>query len=113
MSMLGFVTLAFVFAWLGTHLRPRPPAYWSKKPWNPFTDDFEAEVDVTAELQETLQQLMDMTTKRDAMGVGKDGKWATHKAFKVIKVTRIENGRLWTKYAQYRSLMQPLNVLLD
>eukprot|EP00929_Paragymnodinium_shiwhaense_P119511 TRINITY_DN91426_c0_g1_i1.p1 TRINITY_DN91426_c0_g1~~TRINITY_DN91426_c0_g1_i1.p1 ORF type:complete len:477 (+),score=121.18 TRINITY_DN91426_c0_g1_i1:112-1542(+) len=112
-TLLGLAVLAFVSAWLGANLHPRPPSYWLNKPWNPFTDDFEAEVDVTEQLKDTMQELLDMTTKREAMGVGRDGRWATHKGFRVIKVSRIENGHLWTRYAQYRTMMKPVEKVVE
>lgn len=73
------------------------------------------EVNVTMELHDAVQQLFDMTTRKDfkwephafsaccagmcrrsanpkptktaeeAMGIGRDGSWATHKSFRVLQ----------------------------
>merc|ERR1719329_1565832 len=32
------------------------------------------------------------------MGKGMDGAWVKHRKFRVVKVTRIENGKVWTAY---------------
>jgi len=40
------------------------------------------------------------------MGKGMDGSFVTHKGMKVLQVTRIENGRLWSAYKTLRSGMQ-------
>lgn len=87
---------------IGGKVKPRPPGYWTSRSWNPFHDDFRAEVDVTMELRDTVQQLFDMTTRKEAMGIGRDGSWATHKSFRVLQVTRVENGKLWTDYVRFR-----------
>lgn len=99
------VTVTIVGFWFGLRVKPRPPRYWKHRPWNIFRDDFDEEVDVTQELRESVQGLMDQTTIREAMGVGRDGSWATHKAFKVVKVTRIENGEMWSKYTTVKNHM--------
>eukprot|EP00927_Polykrikos_kofoidii_P052055 TRINITY_DN4581_c0_g1_i1.p1 TRINITY_DN4581_c0_g1~~TRINITY_DN4581_c0_g1_i1.p1 ORF type:complete len:503 (-),score=54.64 TRINITY_DN4581_c0_g1_i1:88-1596(-) len=85
---------------IGKRMKPRPPAYWSAKAccgFN-FNDRFKNEVDVTNTLRSTVQELMDLTTDSARMGKGMDGAWVKHKKFRVVKVTRIENGRLWTAY---------------
>lgn len=106
------VLLASICFILGLRVKPRPPRYWTHKPWSPFTDEFEGEVDVTKELGEAVQELFDRTTKKDAMGVGRDGKWATHKSFSVLKVTRVENGKMWSDYATQRRLINPVSKSL-
>jgi len=70
-------------------------------------------VDVTKELGDAVQRLLNITTLKDAMGVGKDGKWATHKGFKVIRVTRVENGKLWSAYARARNAIQPVKMTMQ
>ncbi|CAJ1460883.1 unnamed protein product [Effrenium voratum] len=50
---------------VGLKVKPRAPSYWSNRTWSPFHNDFEAEVDVTMELRDTVQQLFDMTTKKE------------------------------------------------
>eukprot|EP00930_Biecheleria_cincta_P059580 TRINITY_DN45288_c0_g1_i1.p1 TRINITY_DN45288_c0_g1~~TRINITY_DN45288_c0_g1_i1.p1 ORF type:complete len:403 (-),score=76.81 TRINITY_DN45288_c0_g1_i1:462-1670(-) len=110
LSML--VLLASICFILGLKVKPRPPSYWTHRPWSPFTDDFQGEVDVTEALGEAVQALFDMTTKKDAMGLGRDGKWATHKAFRVLKVTRVENGKMWTDYANLRKHIDPIGKTL-
>lgn len=98
---------------LGVYLKPRPPSYWSNRRMNFLTDQYDEEVDVTEELREPVQKLLDLTTKSSAMGVGRDGKWATHKAFKVVKVTRCENGPLWSEYARVRYQIPPTDDLMS
>jgi hypothetical protein len=36
------------------------------------------------------------------MGKGRDGSWMTHKGLKVLKVVRIEDGKLWSQYMNTR-----------
>ena len=48
---------------------------------------------------------MDMTTQH--LGEGMDGKWATHKGFRVERVLRIEHGKLWNRYASNRAQVRP------
>eukprot|EP00927_Polykrikos_kofoidii_P052056 TRINITY_DN4581_c0_g2_i1.p1 TRINITY_DN4581_c0_g2~~TRINITY_DN4581_c0_g2_i1.p1 ORF type:complete len:506 (-),score=52.50 TRINITY_DN4581_c0_g2_i1:72-1589(-) len=86
--------------WLGMRMKPRRPAYWSEKAccgFN-FKDNFFNEVDVTTDLLSPIQELMDLTTDSSRMGKGMDGAWVKHRKFRVVKVTRIENGRVWTAY---------------
>jgi len=87
---------------LGGRMKPRAPRYWKTWPANPWSDKYWAEVDVTDKLRVPVQRLFDWTTKPELMGRGKDGEWATHKGLRVLKVKRIESGRLWSKYARTR-----------
>jgi len=107
------VAFAWVFFAVGRAAKPRRPRYWKYPPYCILRDRFYEEVDVTNELREPIQRLLDMTTKKDAMGKGMDGKWATHKRLKVVHVSRIENGQQWTKYATLRNEMKPVQKSLD
>jgi len=98
---------AFVFGALfirgiykvGYYAKPLSPRYWRHRSyWNPFFDNFIEEVDVTDEWKDAIQELFDLTTDPRRMGKGMDGSFVKHKGFKVTKVTRIENGYLWTSY---------------
>jgi hypothetical protein len=104
---LVLFAIVMICAYLyGPKTKPSPPKYWITPSINRFNDNYRAEVDVTSELEEIMQQLLDSTTK--AIGVGRDGKWATHKGLKVTKVVRIENGHLWTKYANTLDSVRPV-----
>merc|ERR1719326_430724 len=80
-------------------MKHREPGYWKNRTW--FSQKFYEEVDVTAALGPAVQRLMDMTTSH--LGEGMDGKWATHKGFRVLRVLRIEHGVLWNRYASNRA----------
>lgn len=97
----------------GAKVKPRPPRYWKMRPKNPFHDSYAAEIDVTEELRDPIQRLLEFSTKRESMGMGRDGHWATHKGFRVRKVTRIENGKLWSQYARARIAVEPLEKKLQ
>jgi len=101
--VISLVMLGFV---VGRHLKPRPPKYWKSRQRHFFHDDYDNQVDVTESLGLAIQRLLNATTKPNSMGRGRDGSWATHKAFKVVKVTRIEHGKLWTRYKQFRTRMR-------
>jgi len=107
-SVAVLVTIALASFYLGSRVKARAPWYWTNRTYNPWSDDFEAEVDVTKELQDSVQRLLDVTTIKEFMGQGRDGAWATHRGLKVIKVTRIENGRLWSAYAKTKMGVAPL-----
>jgi len=100
-SIMAFV-LGALFCFgiykVGYYAKPKAPRYWTNSPWNPFFDSFLEEVDVTEELKDAVQELFDLTTDPKRMGKGMDGSFVKHKGFKVTKVTRIENGHLWTSY---------------
>jgi len=109
-SLLVLLVMAcgFVALFLGARIRPAPPYYWrSRHSWlmNPFSDSYCMEVDVTHKLREPVQRLLDLTTKPECMGVGRDGTWATHKGFRVVKVIRIENGAMWSRFARLKRSM--------
>jgi len=106
--LTSLVALTSCSVLMGTWVKPRPPRYWSSRPWSPFTDRYDVEVDVTREYGEAVQRLLDITTRRDFMGLGRDGRWATHKAFRVLKVTRIERGAEWSHYARLRNAILPV-----
>lgn len=109
-AILGTLTLASFY--LGSGVKPRAPLYWKFCSFNPWSDDFEAEVDVTKELLEPVQRLLDLTTVREYMGQGRDGAWATHRGLKVLKVTRIENGKLWSGYAKTKLAVAPVAKMM-
>mmetsp|Transcript_79368 Transcript_79368/g.179083 ORF Transcript_79368/g.179083 Transcript_79368/m.179083 type:complete len:275 (+) Transcript_79368:3-827(+) len=46
------------------------------------------------------------------MGVGRDGNWATHKRFRVLRITRIEHGTLWSRFARVRGCVPRIDKLL-
>lgn len=102
LCLATLVALGCVSFIVGGWVKPRAPRYWTRRTWNPFIDDYYAEVEVTSELRDIIQQLFDMTTQSENMGRGEDGKWASHKSFRVLQVHRIENGPLWTSYARLR-----------
>jgi len=99
-SMVALGCVSFI---VGGWVKPRAPRYWTRRTWNPFSDKYYAEVEVTEELRDIIQQLFDMTTQSENMGRGEDGKWISHKSFRVLRVHRIENGPLWTSYARLRN----------
>lgn len=100
-----FLVLCVTGCVVGVWRKPGKPSYWANRPWNIFYDAFNEELDVTTTYQDAIQELFDLTTLPQAMGVGRDGSWATHRRFKVLRVTRIENGKVWSKYAHIRSLI--------
>jgi len=109
-SFLALLVMILIFLalFLGARVRPAPPYYWrSRRNWllNPFSDSYCMEVDVTHKLREPVQRLLDLTTKPECMGVGRDGAWATHKGFRVVRVTRIENGSMWSRFARLKRSM--------
>lgn len=107
-SIAILVTLSLASFYLGSRVKPRAPSYWQHRTYNPWRDDFEAEVDVTQESLESVQRLLDVTTIKEFMGQGRDGAWATHRGLKVLRVTRIENGRLWSAYAKTKQGISPI-----
>lgn len=95
---------------LGRYVKPRPPKYWkNRRYYNVFQDSYHSEIDVTAEVGYAVQRLLDRTTDPRAMGKGRDGAWATHTGFKVVRVTRIESGKQWTRYKQIRRNVPQVN----
>lgn len=108
---LGFALALFLIVWtsvrIGRRLKPLPPRYWSVRAGfgiaRFFSDEYRNEVDVTAEMRDKIQKIMDSTTDPGRMGKGRDGVWAKHKSFEVTKVTRVENGKLWTRYQQCKN----------
>eukprot|EP00928_Gymnodinium_smaydae_P044800 TRINITY_DN29904_c0_g2_i1.p1 TRINITY_DN29904_c0_g2~~TRINITY_DN29904_c0_g2_i1.p1 ORF type:complete len:504 (-),score=85.44 TRINITY_DN29904_c0_g2_i1:43-1554(-) len=109
---------AFLLGWglfkVGSWVKPQPPVYWTsywRRP-NWFGDMYKREVDVTNELRDTIQDLFDMTTKRSVMGTGYDGQWVKHNKFTVLKVTRLENGRMWTAYSNLIRSMRKVTSIL-
>jgi len=104
----GFATIFAVICIsviIGMSVKHSPPLYWKNRGMRcccTFNDGYYDEVDVTEELLPVVQRLMDMTTVPSKMGVGRDGSWQTHKAFKVTKVLRIEHGKQWTHFAEAR-----------
>lgn len=118
---LGFVTFVLVMTGIsfifGRYTKPKPPSYWVHhrsifRPCSFFHDNYREEVDVTAQLGQKFQDLFDETTLSDNMGRGRDGHWSTHKAFKVVKVIRIEDGALWTRYQQVKHRIIPSTHVL-
>ncbi|CAL1168145.1 unnamed protein product [Cladocopium goreaui] len=85
LCMATLVALGCVSFIVGGWVKPRAPKYWTRRTWNPFSDDYYAEVEVTSELRDIVQQLFDMTTQSENMGRGEDGKWASHKSFRVLQ----------------------------
>jgi hypothetical protein len=98
------VAVVFISIFIGANLKPAPPSYWKNKVFCcAWYDSFDEEVDVTNQLLDTIQKLVDNTTLPEKMGVpGLDGDWQTHKGFRVKKVIRIENGRQWNQFATAR-----------
>lgn len=104
---LAFLTaLVCVSIWIGMGVKPPPPRYWKNGGHCccSFSNDFDAEYDVTDQLLPVVQRLVDMTTVPHLLGVGHDAAWQTHKRFKVTKVMRIESGRHWNQYANARGV---------
>jgi len=105
-------TLIFGSIWLGHKFKPLPPKYWKNRqgrclrPWRYFRDNYEEEIDCP-EMIDAMQRFLDATTESGKMGKGRDGAWARHKSFEVLKVKRIENGRLWTRYQQVKNHIVP------
>jgi len=91
---------------VGRNIKPRPPKYWKSRRRHLFHDDFDTEIDVTDTVGPAIQALLNITTKPSAMGRGRDGSWVTHRGFRVIRVTRIEHGKLYTRYKQIRRSMR-------
>jgi len=109
------IIISFVLSgcYLGRNIKPRPPKYWTSRRRHLFYDEFDVEVDVTDSVRPAIQALLDATTRSSAMGRGRDGKWATHKGFKVLKVTRIEHGKQWTRYKQIRRSMRTVKQTME
>lgn len=107
-ALVCFIT--FCSFYLGMKIKPRAPAYWKHRTWNPWSDNFESEVDVTKELLEPVQRLLNHTTKREFMGQGRDGAWVSHRGFRVLRITRIENGKLWSLYARTRRSIRSVSA---
>jgi len=106
-SIPGLVLLLMVGGFfVGRHIKPRPPKYWKSRRRHLFHDDFDIEVDVTDTVGPAIQALLNCTTKPGAMGKGRDGSWVTHRGFRVIRVTRVEHGKLYTRYKQIRRSMR-------
>ncbi|CAK9005185.1 unnamed protein product [Durusdinium trenchii] len=96
MTLVALGSISFI---VGGWVKPRAPGYWTHRPWSPFRDHYYSEVDVTEELRDIVQQLFDLCTQSENMGQGEDGKWVSHRSFRVTQVHRIENGPLWSSYA--------------
>uniref|UniRef100_A0A7S1WGW2 PARP catalytic domain-containing protein n=1 Tax=Alexandrium catenella TaxID=2925 RepID=A0A7S1WGW2_ALECA len=109
---LACLSIGITCFFCGRKVKPRLPRYWRSWPPNPWSDSFFREVDVTDKLRVPVQRLFDLTTRPDLMGLGMDGAWATHKGLRVLKVTRIENGRLWSRYVRNRENMKSVDKLL-
>lgn len=106
---------SFSFKWVfycGRKLPPMPPKYWEVGRQRPWSDNYYYEADVTSEIGDAVQELFDLSTDARRMGRGRDGAWATHRAFRVVRVTRIENGRLWSRYKNLRKSMETVRDIL-
>lgn len=81
-----------------------PPAYWKNSDSEGF---YREKVDVTTELGDAFQALMNATCDSRFIGQGRDGAGFTHKYLRVTKVERIENAQLWRKYGHERREIRP------
>jgi hypothetical protein len=77
-----------------------PPAYWNARELNDAAPTHR--VDVTSEMQETIQWLMNKTAKPQFHGLGIDSHGKRFAKFKPVKVWRIENHQLWRAYVLRR-----------
>jgi hypothetical protein len=59
-------------------------------------------VDCTAEWRDRIQELMTGTCKPEHIGKGRDNLGLTHKGYRVVRVSRIENPLLWKRYVLQR-----------
>jgi len=78
---------------------PHLPSFWTT---TASTSGFRL-VDVTGLWKDRIQQLMTETAKVQFIGQGRDNLGLTHKGYKVERVHRVENARLWRSYAHRRA----------
>eukprot|EP00039_Didymoeca_costata_P007564 m.101228 g.101228 ORF g.101228 m.101228 type:complete len:1595 (+) comp13736_c2_seq2:1510-6294(+) len=78
---------------------PTPKASVFPKYWK-TTDKKMNKIDVTKEMKDKMQQVIDGTVNRAALGNGKDQiQRATYSRLQVVKVERIENRNLFLRYS--------------
>lgn len=94
------------------------PSYWrsrdrSLKTSNSLKSEESTDyprVDVTAEIGEKIQELITNTSISKDFGYGRDVEKSQqrqkYKALQVLKVERIENGALWSKFSLQKNLME-------
>eukprot|EP00163_Fabomonas_tropica_P016493 TRINITY_DN2957_c0_g1_i1.p1 TRINITY_DN2957_c0_g1~~TRINITY_DN2957_c0_g1_i1.p1 ORF type:complete len:3388 (+),score=527.40 TRINITY_DN2957_c0_g1_i1:1057-11220(+) len=72
------------------------PAYWSHR----NAESVGTVVDVTSEYQAVVQNALTQSCKTQFLGQGRDATVTGHTGLEVIRVERLENGLLWSVYAQ-------------
>jgi len=97
LSLWVMFFLGMLIFMVAARIKPCTPRYWKGKRWRrPFNDGFYAELDVTRQYRDAVQELFDVT--RANAGTGTKAR--------VVKVTRIENFLLWTQYQTTMSSMR-------
>ena len=73
-----------------------PPAYWDARELNDAIPTHR--IDVTAEMNDAIELLMNKTAKPQFHGQGRDSHGVQFSTFLPVKVWRIENHQLWRAY---------------
>ena len=81
-----------------------PPVYWEARRLKAETPT--RRLDVTHEMRDSIDWLMQRTAKPHFHGIGRDSHGATFATFGVVKVWRIENHRRWQAYALKREALK-------
>eukprot|EP00397_Hematodinium_sp_SG-2012_P025290 GEMP01026406.1.p1 GENE.GEMP01026406.1~~GEMP01026406.1.p1 ORF type:complete len:346 (+),score=64.13 GEMP01026406.1:324-1361(+) len=113
MILIGSILCsAFFFSFFAARVafkfKPSGPRYWKNNFWerlitNPFSKHYYMEIDVTADYGDLFQTMFDELIDADKLGKGREGSWQTHRRLTVEKVTRIENGKVWTDFFRGRN----------
>jgi serine/threonine protein kinase len=77
-----------------------PPAYWNARELNDSAPP--QQIDVTSEMRDSIEWLMNKTAKPQFHGQGRDSHGLKFSKFKPVKVWRIENHQLWRAYVLRR-----------
>ena len=80
------------------------PAYWDASDLNDSTPT--QQVDVTAEMIDSVRWVMNATAKPQFHGQGRDSHGAAFDTFEPIKIWRIENHQLWRAYVLRRDAVR-------
>jgi len=100
-GLLTIAAMVLTSLFLGNLMKPRPPKYWKHRAnRHIFNDNFDSEVDVTTTVGPMIQKLIDTTTTNGVR-------------LRVIRVTCIEHGKMWTQYKQLRRSMPSVEWLLN
>ena len=99
---LVIIFASIVFFKMGQQARPAKPKYWMwRHKIKAFDDNFHAVIDVSKDLRATFQKMFDMNA--GVIGQGRDAHGMSHTGLNILMVQRVENGKLWTKYARTKA----------